>query len=290
MNTSLFFLSLRLMFVGFLVCETAYAAAPNNLLPEERTRYERGVSLNKEIALYGLETLVCYKAQVVSIKPATEGAQGSDIELRTQTKLTQEPGKPWFRRIEQPLPPRTLHWHWPDNRPIPVCAGFWIEAYADAENRVRRICMEPGVISAGIYLVAQRRMKADAPWEICLVIYPYKGKKSYLVLQPDFLNFEDRVFQIEWNEARGLAVSNFRVKYAEGDEGNHEVEGQGKSWLGWPLANIAGRYVRPGRDGWKSYWTVARESNEAWQNGGMIRLIAPGQYIGTTELYAHQIP
>jgi hypothetical protein len=269
----------------FLLSLGSTQAAPPNLSADEKTRYERGAALNKEIAHYGLDTLRHYKARVVSIKSAASGKNGADIELRTQTALVHN-GELWFHSKEQPITPRTLRWHWPDNRPVPVCPGFWIDAYADAEDRVQRISLEPGISDMSIYVVALRKIGLDGRWEICIATSDARDKKSFIALQPDYLNVEDRVFQVEWNAKHGLAISNFRVKYAEGDEGNHESEGQAKNWPGWPLANVPGKYVRPGRDGWKGYWTLASESNQAWQDGGMVRLIPAAQYIGTSNVYA----
>lgn len=265
--------------LAMLLSSIVHAAEPVNLSQDETIRYERGKALNKEIALYGLDTLRHYKAKVVSIKPAASGSNGSDIELSTQTALVHESGKPWFHCKEQTIKARTLRWHWPDNRPVPVCLGFWIDAYADAEDRVLRISLEPGISDMYIYVVALRKIRSDGPWEICIATIDSRDKKSFLALQPEYLNFEDRVLQVEWNPKHGLAISNFRVKFAEGDEGNHESEGQAKNWPGWPLANVPGKYVRPGRDGWKGYSTVLLE-------GGMIRLISAVQYIGTSDVYA----
>jgi len=181
--------ALHLMLLSSIV----HAATPVNLSPDEKIRYERGVALNREIALYGLDTLHHYKARVVSIKPAANGSSGAEIELRTQTALVHN-GKSWFDCKEQPIKARTLRWHWPDNRPVPVCPGFWIDAYADADDHVERISLEPGISDMSIYVVALRKIKADGPWEVCVATSDARDKKSFIALQPDYLNFEDRVF------------------------------------------------------------------------------------------------
>jgi len=236
------------------------AGAPEDLSPEERARiaengsswpyrevtYEQGVALNKAIALYGLKTLRRYSAVVVSIKPAAAGS-GAEIELRADTFLTHRSNSPWdYVGERRPVPPRTLHWHWPDGHAFPFCIGYRLDAYANVNDQVQRA--SSGTICDECSIIAMRTSSKGFR-EICLGCY-INNKKTYFLLQPDHLNIDESI-EIEWNVKHGLSIGHFTTPY--GGEFVFEGEAGGKNWLGWPLINVPGKYVRPGRDGWQAY-------------------------------------
>ena len=251
--------------------------AYNKFSPDERSRYEHGVALDKTIALYGLATLSHYNATVVSIKPAVGGGGGgAEIELHTQTALHNESNCSWSYTVPQPIAPRILHWHWPDARPVPACVSLEVEAYADSKDRVRRIFFNvaPGVI-------AMRRMTPNGPWEVLIAAHAgARGEnKAYLLLQPDHFNLGG--FEIEWNAEYGLALSLFQTKYGGG--GINENEGDSKNWPGWSVTNLPGSHVRPGRDGWE----LSKEPTTAIARRNIdkatLRLVPARQYIATSD-------
>lgn len=274
------------LFVMLLGLSKVYAGTPEDLSPKEKAEiaqmdlapgekaiYERGVALNKAFALYGLKTFRGYHAEIISIRPAANGA-GSEVELRTKLEFTHESGKPWYYGGKSyDIPSRILRLHWPDARPFPFCVGFWVNAYADSKDRVQRISVTPFDYSS---IAALRRMPSGL-WEICMGTGA-NGKKVYLLLQPDYVDL-DCIFEIEWNVKYGLAFGHFGGVYGGG--AIVETEGKGKNWPGWPLANVPGRHVRPGRDGWERYETVLDQGRAA--PGGVTRLIPAAQYIAGSD-------
>ena len=290
----------------------------SQLSPEEKVRYERGIALNKEIALYGLNTLRHYKAQVVSIKPAADGT-GAEIELRAQTALIHKNGAPWCTFEQRPTSKRTLRWLWRDSHPVPVFAGLWVSAYADAKDNVQRVSQYQES-----YITAIRETMPQHFWELCIKTYAtpaivcqsferdaitsercrncsgtlsaHRHQEIYSLLQPNYVNLAGLVgegLQVEWTVKHGLAISHFTPRNpAIGGDGVMEKENHSKNWPGFALINVAGRYVRPGRDGWQKLGTVFQtpyskieggpDVQESYWNVRACRLTNPDQFIATS--------
>jgi hypothetical protein len=282
-------------YIGICGCTTynndpTVDAAPPDLGPDEKARFERGVALNKEIALYGLKTLRHYKAKVVSIYPATSGTTGTEVELRIQTALVHQRGAPWCTFEQHPTPPQTLRWHWPDSRPVPACIGLLVDVYTDPRDRIQRVSFHDEAS-----ITALRKTMPGGLWELCIHWFGgnFVGSK-FLVLQPDYVNLAGLYgenLHIEWTSKHGLAVSHFTPRNpAIGGPSDLEKEHRSKNWPGFPLVNVPGGYVRPGRDGWKDLETVMKQSPNSNWDVKALRLTSPNQFIATSLGWEVQYP
>jgi hypothetical protein len=194
----------------------------------------------------------------------TEGAGNFDTEFLTNGGPTPEDRLPEGEK--------TFSMVWTENRPVPFCDGCQVRFGVDSRNQIQAI-----VARADEYLAV--RKGTDGLVEVVLGVGTFNWatgqrdmSKPKLYVVPDYLDLTVTfIINVTWSKKMGIAIVD--GPNIAGDSAD-EVEALRLRQAGWPMANMPGMRVLPGRDGWMLYKNVPQGDGVQYET-----FIPPQQHI-----------